>query len=133
MAISLTISTKELERQAIAAFQGKTYKVFLALNTTSLTAESTTAAWEAIECSGGGYAAVTGTLAAGSYNAGNARYQMPVITASFTGSGAGISYNTVCLKIGSELYLHSITTENPSVLLAAGQSKVYSITLAQDD
>ena len=133
MAISLTISTKELERQAKAVFEGKTYKVFLALNTSSLTAESTTAAWEAIECSGGGYAAVTGTIAAGSYSSTNARYQMPAITATFTASGSGISYNTICVKIGSELYLHSITTESPTVVLAAGQSKSYTITLAQDD
>ncbi len=133
MAITLTISTKELERQAKAVFEGKTYKVFLALNTTSLTVDSTTAAWEAVECSGGGYAAVTGTIAAGSYNAGNARYQMPMITATFTGSGGGISYDTVCLKIGTELYLHSIATESPAVVLAAGQSKSYTITLAQDD
>jgi hypothetical protein len=133
MAISLTISTKELERQAKAVFVGKAYKVFLALNTTGLTAESTTAAWEAIECSGGGYAAVTGTIAAGSYNAGAARYQMPAITATFTATGSGITYNTVCVKIGTELYLHSITTESPTVVLAAGQSKSYTITLAQDD
>lgn len=133
MAITLTISTKELERQAKAVFEGKTYKVFLALNSSSLTADSSTAAWEAIECSGGGYAAVTGTIGAGSYNSSSARYQMPMITATFTASGGGISYNTLCVKIGSELYLHSITVESPTVVLAAGQSKSYTITLAQDD
>jgi hypothetical protein len=133
MAITLTISQKELQRQAAACLEGRAYEVFLALNTASLTSESTYAAWQAVEVAGGGYAPVTGTLAAGSYNAGNARYELPAITASFTGAGAGFTWNTVCVRIGTETYLHSIVEESPVQLLAAGQTKVYAITLAQDD
>ena len=133
MAIALTISTKELERQAKLVFEGKTYKLFLASNSGALTAESTAAAWEAVEVSGGGYTAATGTFAAGSYSSGNARYELPTITATFTATGGGFSYNTICLRIDSEVYLHSISTENPSIALAAGQSKSYTIKLAQDD
>lgn len=133
MAISLTISNKELERQAKLVFEGKSYKIFLALNSSGLTAESTTAAWEAVECSGGGYAAVTGNIGAGTYNTTTARLQMPMITAAFTASGGGITYNTLCVVIGGELHLHSITVESPTVVLAAGQSKSYTITLVQDD
>ena len=133
MAVALTISTKELERQAKLVFEGKSYKVFLASNAGTLTGDSTAAQWEAVEVSGGGYAAVTGSIAAGSYSTVNGRYQMPQISAAFSATGAGISYNTLCVKFDGELYLHSITVETPSVTLAAGQSKTYLITLIQDD
>lgn len=133
MAIALTISTKELERQAKACFEGQTYKLFLASNPGTLTADSTATAWEAVEVSGGGYTAAAGTLGTGSYKLANGRYELPVITATFTATGGGFSFNTICLRIGSEAYLHSITVENPSITLAGGQSKSYTITLAQDD
>lgn len=133
MAVALTISTKELERQAKLVFEGKTYKLFLATNSGSLTADSTAAAWEAVEVSGGGYTAATGTIGAGSYSSGNARYELPTINATFTAGTGGFSYNTICLRIGTELYLHSVTVESPSITLASGQSKSYTITLAQDD
>lgn len=133
MAVTLNISAKELERQAKLVFEGKSYKVFLAANPGALTKDSTAAQWEAVEVSGGGYSAVTGAIAAGSYSTVNARYQMPQISAAFTATGAGISYNTVCIKFDGELHLHSITVESPSIVLAAGQSKTYTITLVQDD
>lgn len=133
MAVALTISTKELERQAKLVFEGKSYKVFLASNAGTLTSDSTAAQWEAVEVSGGGYAAVTGSIAAGSYSTVNGRYQMPQISALFSATGAGISYNTLCVKFDGEAYLHSITVETPSITLAAGQSKTYVITLIQDD
>jgi len=43
MAVALTISTKELERQAKLVFEGKSYKVFLASNAGTLTGDSTAA------------------------------------------------------------------------------------------
>jgi hypothetical protein len=133
MALTSTISTKELQRQAAAAFEGKTYTVFLATNTGSLTAESTAALWLAEEVSGGGYAAVTGTIGTGSYSTGNARYELPAINATFTATSPGFTYDTVCVRIGTETYLHSILVESPNIAMAAGQSKTYSITFAQDD
>lgn len=132
MAVTTTISAKELERQAKAVFEGKAYKLFLATQG-ALTPESTAALWEAAEATGGGYAAATGTIGAGSYNTGTARYELPVITGAFTATGGGFTYDTVCLKIGAELYLHSIAVESPSIVMAAGQSKSYTLTLVQDN
>lgn len=133
MAISLTISTKELARQAGLVFEGKTYKVFLAQNSGSLTAESTTSAWEAVELSGNGYTAVTGTISTGSYNTNQARYVLPTITAAFTAGTGGFTYDTVCLKIGTATYLHSIAVESPAISLASGQTRTYILQLSQDD
>lgn len=133
MALTTTISTKELQRQAAEAFEGQAYTVFLATNSGTLTAESTAAAWEAVKASGGGYADVTGTIGTGAYASGNARYELPVINATFTATSPGFSYDTVCVKIGSSTYLHSILVESPNIAMAAGQTKTYSITLAVDD
>ena len=132
MAITLTISTKELERQAKAVFEGKNYKIFLAVKG-ALTVDSTTAAWTAVEITGNGYAAVTGSIGAGSYSAANARYEIPALNATFTASGAGFTYDTICLVIDGAAYLHSINVEAPAITLAAGQTKSYTLTLAQDD
>lgn len=134
MALTLSISQYELQRQAALAFEGKAYEVFLATNSGSLTSNSTYAAWQAVEvASANGYAPVTGTIGTGSWSAGNARYELPSITATFTSSGSGFSYDTICVRIGTETYLHSTIAESPSITLAAGQSKSYVITLVQDD
>lgn len=133
MALTTTISTKELQRQAAAAFEGQTYTVFLAVNSGTLTTESTAAAWLAVKVSGGGYADVTGTIGTGSYASGNARYELPAINATFTATGVGFTYDTVCIRIGTATYLHSLLVETPSVTMAAGQTKTYTITLAVDD
>lgn len=134
MAITLTISQNELQRQAALAFEGLTYEVFLANNSGSLTANSTYAAWQAVElASANGYAPVTGTIGTGAWSSANARYELPAITATFTSSGSGLSYDTICVRIGTETYLHSILIESPSITLAAGQAKSYVITLVQDD
>lgn len=134
MAITLSISRYELQRQAALAFEGKAYEVFLATNSGSLTANSTYAAWQAVEvASASSYAPVTGTVGTGAWSSGNSRYELPSITATFTSSGSGYSYDTICVRIGTETYLHSLITESPSITLAAGQSKTYVITLVQDD
>lgn len=137
MAITITISQKELKRQAGLALEGKAYEVFLAFNdTTGLTAESTYSAWQAEEITGdASYAPVTGTLATGAYDAGDARYELPAVTATFTAAaaGTGYTYDTVCIRIATETYLYGIITESPAVQLAPGQSKTYTIQLAQDD
>lgn len=133
MALTSTISTKELQRQAAAAFEGQDYTIFLARNLTGLTVESTTAEWVAAKTSGGGYADVTGTIGTGSYSSGNARYELPVINAAFTASGSGFVYDTVCVLIGTATYLHSILVEVPNIVMNDGQTKTYSITLAVDD
>lgn len=134
MAITLSISQYELKRQAALVFEGKAYEVFLATNSGTLTADSTYAAWQAVEvASANGYAPVSGTIGTGAWSAGNARYELPSITATFTSSGSGFSYDTVCVRIGTETYLHSLIAESPALTLAAGQAKTYVITLVQDD
>ena len=133
MTLSLSISTKELERQATLCFEALAYKVFLVQNTNSYTAEDTAADWESIELSSTGYAAVTGTIAPGAYSVANARFEMPQIEATFTAGTGGMSYDSICLKLGTETYLHSVITETPTVTLLDGQSKTYTIRLAQDD
>lgn len=133
MAVSLTIAPEELKRQAAAVFEGKTYKVFLVNNTGGLTVASDTAAWEALELTGNGYAAVTGNVGVGAYNTTSARYELPAITATFTAAGGSLTYNTVCVVVDGATFLHSIAVENPTIALADGQSKTYTLTLAQDD
>ena len=134
MATTQTISTKELLRQSAALFDGKAYRVYLATNNGSLTADSTHAAWTAVEVAGGtGYAAVTGTLGVGVYQAGTGRVELPDVTATFTATGAGFSYDTLVIRLGTETYVHSINVESPAITLAAGQSKTYTLKFAQND
>ena len=129
-----TISQKELERLAGDAYEGKSYRVSLGYNnTTGLTSESTTAAWDAVKLSGNGYADVTGTIGVGSYDATDARYEMPQISAEFSASGGTLTYDTVYVVVDSNTYVHSITVESPAVTLADGNSVLYRITLATDD
>lgn len=133
MALTLTISQKELQRQAAASLEGKAYTVFLATNSGSLTSESTFSAWDAVKASGSGYANVTGTLGTGSYNNSTARYELPSVTATFSCTSGTYTYDTVCVRIGTETYLHSINVESPSITLASGQSKTYTIVFAVDN
>jgi hypothetical protein len=136
VAVTITISQRELKRKADLAYDNKAYRVFLANNTTSLTAESTASSWLSAElAASNGYAAVTGTIATGTgaYNATTARYEFPAITATFTATGAGFFYNTVAVRIGTEAYLVGILEEPLGITLLAGQSKVYRIVLGSND
>lgn len=129
-----TISQKELQRLAAEAYEGKSYRVSLGYNNTSgLTSESTTAAWDAVKLSGNGYADVTGTIATGSYDATDQRYEMPQISAEFAASGGSLTYDTLYVVIDSNTYVHSITVESPAVTLADGSGVLYRIQLATDD
>lgn len=133
MALTLTISKKELERQAGLTLEGKDITVFLALNPGALTSESSYADWYDEVVTGSGYADVTEELGVGSYNNTTARWELPAVTATFTCTSATYSYNTVCVRIGEEDYLHSINVESPGITLVSGQSKTYTITLAIDN
>jgi hypothetical protein len=136
MAVTITISQAELKRKADLAYDNKAYKVFLANNTTSLTAESSASSWLSAElATANGYAAVTGTITTGSgaYDSGDARYEFPAIVATFTGASAGFTYNTVVLRIGTEASVVGILEESPSITLLAGQPKTYTIALGEDD
>jgi hypothetical protein len=134
MALTTTISQAELGRVAAAAYEGKTYRISLANNTTSLTAQSTVAQWDAAKLSGSGYTDKTGTIGTGSYNATTARYELPQIAVTFTASGGNWTYNTLYVVITSGTsVLHSIVVENPSVTLVDGGSITYRVVLNTDD
>jgi hypothetical protein len=129
-----TISQNELARVSAVAYEGKSYRVSLARNATEeLTAESSTAAWDALKVSGNGYSDLTGTIGTGSYVSGTARYEMPLITAEFNASGGAIVYDTVYVVVDNSTTVHSITVESPEVTLADGTGVIYRITLATDD
>ena len=136
MAITTTISQAELARVGTAAYVGNTYRLSLGFkNTASLTAQSTVAQWDAVKLSGSGYADATGPIAAGSYNATTARYELPQLTVTFTASGGNWLYDTLYVVItsGGTSTLHSIIVENPAVTLVDGGSITYRITLNTDD
>lgn len=136
MALTLTITPKELERQAGLAFLGKAYEVFLAYDPgSSLGTGSTVTAWKAEELAAtNGYAAVTGTISAtGTYNATQGRFEVPAITAQFTGTGTGFVYNCLIMVVAAATYPHSVTRWSTDQSLLAGQSRSYIINLLQDD
>lgn len=134
MARTVTVSQKELKRAAAAAYEGKTFKVMLCnVGTSGYTAESTVANWQSVECSGNGYARYSTTVGTGSYNGTAAAYVLPDIDAAFTASGSGFSYDTIVAYFDGETYVHSITVESPNVVLAAGQTQTYRISLRTDD
>jgi hypothetical protein len=134
MALTTTISQKELERVAALAYEGETLKVMLCLvGVSGFTAESTVANWQSVEQSGNGYVRFSTTIATGSYDATDARYEMPSIDAAFTASGAGYSYDRIVIYIDGATYIHSLIVENPNITLAAGQTQTYRIQLTTDD
>jgi len=134
MATTTTISTKELKRQAAAAFEGKGIRVMLCnVGSTGYDAESTVANWTSAQVSGNGYAMFSATIGTSSYNSTTARQELPVINAAFTASGGSISYDRVVIYINGETYIHSLVVENPNIIISAGQTQTYAITLAQDD
>jgi hypothetical protein len=134
MAQTTVISTKELKRQAELVFEGKTLKVMLCnIGTTGYTEESTVANWQSVEASGNGYATYSTVIGTGSYNTTTGRYELPTINAAFTADGGAISYDRVVIYVNGETYVHSLVTENPSIILVDGQTQTYAIKLAQDD
>lgn len=150
MALTITLSPKEMERVAAAAYEGKRVRVSLANQTsTSYTENSTTADWDSIKVSGGGYADFTAVLATGAYDATDTRYEMGAtagantyVEALFTGSGAGFTFNRAYVVIGTPIgggsytdatYIHSLLTESPSITIPAGTSIKYRVQLAIDN
>lgn len=135
MALTTTITPKELERQAHLVFKDKAYNVFLAYDPNStLGASSTIAQWETKKiATANGYVDVTGTITAGTYNSPNQRFEMPNITAQFKGTGAGYVYNVVIVQIDNATYPHSFTRLNPEEAISAGQTRSYVIRLIQND
>ena len=134
MALTTTISQKELARVAGLAYEGETLKVMLcSVGASGYTAESTVANWQSVEKSGNGYVRYSTTIAAGSYDAVDGRYEMPAIDAAFTATGAGYSYDRIVVYIDGATYIHSLIAEDPNITLAPGQTQTYRIQLTTDD
>ena len=133
MAITTSISQKELERVAALAYEGKTLKVMLcAVGATGYTAESTVGNWQSVEKSGNGYVRFSAVVGSGSYNSTTGRYELPYIDAEFTATSS-YSYDRVVLYVNGETYVHSILAEDPNITLQAGQTQTYRLTLQTDD
>lgn len=134
MAVSTSISQKELKRQAGLVYENKTLKVMLcAVGSSGYTAENTVANWQSVELSGNGYSRYSTTIGTGSYDTGTGTYKLPDINAVFTASGVGFTYDRVILYIDGETYIHSMLTEAPAIVLSPGQTQTYQISLRQDD
>jgi len=134
MAYSVTVPQRELRRVADMVYKDYDYRVCLAsVGSSGFTAESTTANWDSVEKSGSGYARVTGTFSAGSYDATDARFEMPAIAAVFTASGGTITFDRVYIVIGDHTHISYLGVESPAITLADGQSISYTITIATND
>lgn len=134
MARTITVSQNELKRAAAAAYEGKAIRVMLCnVGSSGNNAESTVSAWQAVQVSGNGYAQFSGTVGTGAYNGTAAAYVLPDIDAAFTASGAGFTYDTVVVYFNGETNVHSIIVESPNVVLSAGQTQTYRISLRTDD
>jgi hypothetical protein len=134
MALTLTVSQKELERVAALAYEGETIKIMLAsVGASGFTSESTVTNWQSVEKSGNGYVRFSQVIAAGAYDAVDARYEIPAIDAAFTATDAGYSYDRVVIYIDGSTYIHSLITEDPNITLAASQTQTYRVTLSTDD
>jgi hypothetical protein len=134
MAITTTISTKELQRQAELCFEGETLKVMLcSVGISGFTAESTVADWQTVEQSGNGYVRFSEVIGAGEYDTTAAAYLLPVIDAEFTCETLAYSYDHVVIYVDGATYPHSILVETPAIVLSPGQTQTYRITLQQDD
>jgi hypothetical protein len=129
--MSFVITRGELEFQSGLLLNGQSYKVFLA-TTGSLTVTSTVAEWEGAElAASNGYAAVTGTIGTGVYNATTLRVDAPVITGQFgPASGTGFTFDAMVIKVGTtRTRPYAIRLYDVPQLLSAGQSRGFAFTL----
>jgi hypothetical protein len=134
MALTTTVSQRELARVAGLAYEGETLKVMLcSVGVSGFTAESTVANWQSVEQSGNGYVRFSSVIATGAYDAVDARYEIPALDAAFTATGAGYTYDRIVVYIDGSTYIHSLIAEDPNIALAAGQTQTYRVQLVTDD
>lgn len=134
MALTVSVSQKELERVAALAYEGETFKVMLcSVGATGYTPQTTVANWQGVEKSGNGYARYSGVIGVGAWNGSVGAYVMPVIDAEFTSTGAGYTYDRIVAYIDGATYPYCVLTESPNIALANGQTQTYRFTLRQDD
>ena len=126
------------------SYAGKKARLCLATTTTgSPGLGSTTAAWDAVERNGNGYARCEWTIPEGSFNSATDRFEAAAQTCQFSASsgGAGLTWNAAYLVIGTiggggavswNTGVSFILTEGPSISLAAGASRPYTVNLFTD-
>jgi len=134
MAVSATISQRELQRIAELAYEGETLEVMLcSIGSTGYNAQTTVANWQTVEQDGNGYARYTEVIGTGTYDASDGRYELPIIDAEFEATGDGYSYDRIVLFLTGQTYPHSILIESPAISLTAGQVQNYRLQLNTDD
>ena len=131
----------EAERLYVGDYAGKKARLCLATTTSgSPNLNSNTAAWDAVERSGNGYARCEWTIPAGSFNSTTDRFEAGSQPCTFTASGSALTWNAAYLVIGT-ISGSSVTwgtgvsfvlTESPSISLAAGASRIYTVQLFTD-
>lgn len=111
MALTTDVSQRELARVAGLCYEGRRLRVSLAnMTTQGYTSESNRTSWDSVKLSGNGYADYAVTLATGSYDAvTDNRYELPVVTASYTGAGSGFIATHFYAVIGT-INTKTITT-----------------------
>jgi hypothetical protein len=124
------ITPKELERQAGNSFVGKAWRAYLALLSGGLTSASTTAAWDALKLTTGGASELSGTIGAGSFDAGTGKFNLPSLMLEWTGTGGGFTYDRLILIVDNATYPHSIISEPSPVVVMAGDPVSYELELA---
>ena len=131
--MNVLISPDALGTQMQLAYEGKAYKMLLAYrNGEVLTQASLMTAWNAVKlAAGNGYAEVTGTIGTGSFNSGNARYELPQFTMSLTATGSGFTYDSIVLQVDNRTYPDRVLLLSTAETLQAGQNKSYVLLLAQ--
>jgi hypothetical protein len=131
----------EAERLFAGDYAGKKARLCLATTTSgSPNVSSNTAAWDAVERSGSGYARCEWTIPAGAFNTTTDRFEAGSYTCTFTASGSALTWNAAYLVIGT-ISGSSVTwgtgvsfvlNESPSISLAAGASRIYTVQLFTD-
>lgn len=122
-------------------YAGKKARLCLATTTSgSPGASSTTAQWDAVERSGNGYNRCEWTIPAGSFNNTTERFEADSQSCTFTASGSALTWNAAYLVIGTisgstvtwGTGVSFVLTESPSISLAAGASRIYTVQLFTD-
>jgi len=131
--MDVLISPDALGKQAQLTYEGKSYRLFLAYrNGASLNQANTISAWNGVKLSSGnGYAEKTGTIGSGSWNSGNARYELPQFLMSLTATGSGFTYDAIVLQVDSRSYPDRVILLPTAETLQSGQSKSFVLLLAQ--
>lgn len=112
MALTASLSQKELERVAQLAYEGYAVRVSFANDSGgTLSAEDTVAAWDAVKVSGNGYFDFRSTIGVGTYDVGTQRYALPPIDAEFSAINSGYIYTHIYTVLGTYNTFDIETTE----------------------